>query len=243
MAMVMAGKSGDSPLLQVLSEAESTHSRRMRGDKASGSRSWPPEQLIAPLPAGKVVQPAVRADFIDLRRTLSSLAREELSGYVRLVADGVHCAALLSGGGVVAAICEADGEVAMGTEAFARMRRTVESGEGLVDIVSVPAVVLSALHLLIAGGAVYKGLRGKFLKGAEFIDYLSEQNLTGGVHVKSGGRHGVVLLHDGVLGAYTGRDPKPVDALEPVMELFDDPECEVWVNGGQAGATLPLMIL
>jgi hypothetical protein len=243
MAVAMSKKGGaDSPLLQVLSEAETSHSRRLRGDKVAAG-DWPAETVLAPLPIGKVVQPPVRSDFLDLRRTFATLGRDELSGYVHLTGDGVQAAALLAGGGVVAAVCEADGAVSSGTEAFSRIRRAVDSGEGCVEIIDLPRVVLSAAQQLLAGPIVYEGLRGRFVRGAEFIDYMSEQTLTGGIHVKSGGRHGVVLLHDGVIGAYTSRNRKPVDSLDLVMSLLEDPDCEISVNGGQVGATLPLMIL
>jgi hypothetical protein len=232
----------DSPLLKVLSEAETSHAQRLRGDKVAGA-DWPAETTLAPLPGGKVVQPPVRSDFLDLRRTLVSLGRDELTGYVHLTGDDLQAAALLAAGGVVAAVCEADGAVTSGTEAFSRIRRTVDSGEGSLEIIDLPAVVLSATQQMLAGPSVYGGLRGRFVRGAEFIDYMSEQTLTGGIHVKSGGRHGVVLLHDGVIGAYTSRNRRPVDSLDLVMTLLEDPDCEISVNGGQVGATLPLMIL
>lgn len=244
MVATMADKGGlDSPLLKVLSEAEARHARRLRGDHLAAARKWPTEKLIAPLPAGRVVQPPVRSDFLDLGRTLASLGHDRLSGYVRLVGDGLDAVALVSGGGVVAAMCQAQGRGTIGSEAFATLRRAVDGGDGLVDIVELPEVMLSALHQMFAGPTVYHGLRGRFLKGGEFIEHMSEQNLTGAIQVKSGGRRGVVLLQDGVLGAYTSRDPEPVDALDVVMELFADPDCEVTVTGGTATAMLPLTIL
>lgn len=244
MVSTVAHKSGsDSPLLKVLSEAESSHTRRLRGRMAGAARHWPPGKLISPLPAGTVVQPPVRSDFLDLRRTFASLGQDELSGYVRLVGDGLDAVALLSDGGVVASMCEADGQVTIGSEAFATMWRTVDGGEGLLDIVELPAVVLSALHQLFVGPPVYQGLRGKFLKGEEFIEHMSEQALAGAIQVRSGSRCGVVLLHDGVLSAYTSRDPEPIDDLDQVMDLFADPDCEVSVNGGPAKAVLNLPIL
>lgn len=232
---------GGDPLLRVLADAE-TSVRRQRGDRP-GRAEWPAEGMLPPLPAGRVVQAGVRCDFVDMRRAFVSLGRDELSGYVRLSSEGVHAAAMLSAGGVVAAVYEEAGAVLAGTEAFARMRRVVDSGQGMLEIVQLPEVVLGATRQMLVGPPVYQQLSGRFLRGAEFVDFMSEQTLTGGIQVRSGGRQGVVLLHDGVIGAYTSRSPKPAAALDEVMELFSDPTCEVSVNGGPVGATLPLMIL
>jgi hypothetical protein len=242
MAVAVAhGADQSDPLLKVVAEAESKH-RRQRGDSILGM-AWPAESMLPPLPAGRVVQPGVRSDFVDLRRTFVSLGRDELTGYVRLRADDAQATALVSAGGVVAAAFEAEGRVILGTEAFARMRRTVDGGEGTIEVVELPEVVLGAVRQMLVGPVVFERLSGRFLRGAEFVDHLSEQTLTGGIQVRSGGRQGVVLLHDGVIGAYTARTPRPVAALDGVMELLEDPACEVSVNGGQVGATLPLMIL
>ena len=243
MAVAVAHGSTDTdPLMRVVAEAETKHVRQQRAGQGVEA-GWPSGALLPPLPAGRVVQQGVRCDFVDLRRTFVSLGRDELTGYVRLVADGVRGAALLSAGGVVAAVHEQDGQVIAGTEAFARMRRTADSGLGVIEVVQLPEVVLGAVRQMLVGPAVYSGLSGKFLRGGEFVDFMSEQALTGAIRVRSEGRQGVVLLHDGVIGAYTGRAPRPGDTLDGVMEMFADPACSVSMNGGQVGATLPLMIL
>lgn len=243
MAVAMAQATGGTdPLLRVVAEAEKNHARQQRAGQAPVT-GWPAGAALPPLPAGRVVQQGVRCDFVDLRRTFASLAREELTGYVRLVADGVHAAALLAAGGVVAAVHEDQGQVVSGTEAFARMRRTADSGQGVVDVVQLPSVVVGAVRQLLVGPALYSGLSGRFLRGSEFVDFMSEQAITGGIRVRAAGGHAVVLLHEGIIGAYSARSPRPVDSLDAVMELFADPGCEVAANGGPLGPTLPLMIL
>jgi hypothetical protein len=233
---------GSSSLAEVLGEAEKHHHRRVRGVAVLAAR-WPADSVLPPLPAGRVIQSGVRCDFVDLRRTFVSLGRDELSGYVRLRAEAQQGAALLSAGGVVAAVHEAEGTVAQGTEAFARMRRAVDAGDGSIEIIELPGVVLGATRQMLVGPPLYRRLSGRFLVGGEFVDHMSEQCLTGAIVVRSAGRQGVVLLHEGIVGAYTARSPQPTDALEPVLELMEDPGCEVWVNGGRVETTLPLMIL
>ena len=242
MALAAAGHGakGNGPALKVLAEAEAAHRRDHRPRPA---HAWPSDSLLPDLPLGEAVQPWVRADFIDSRRMFMSLGRERFTGYVRLLSDDTHAAALVHEGSLVGAMFEWAGSVTWGAEAFSSIRDTIDSGHGLVETTRLAGEVFTATNLMITGPMVYEGLRGRFLRPAEFIDHLGGSGLLGALRAQSGERRGFVLLHNGVLGAYTSARPQLGANLRPVLELLDDPDCEVSVMGAETAPDLPLVIL
>jgi hypothetical protein len=158
---------------------------------------------LYPLPAGKPIYEGLKSAFVDFPKLLRTLDTDKLTGYVRLEGPGFNGVLLLHDGHVLESLFS-DGTLTQGETAFQHLRRRMERGEGLLDVIELSGETVVALAQLLTARPLFTGLLGRFVNFEQLLEYLSEEKVDGSVVVAGGTETGVILLRKGALhGAYT----------------------------------------
>lgn len=185
-----------------------------------------------PLPTGTPLYESLTAKFIAFDRLLQTLGDVGASGYVRLTAPQANGIVLLRNGKVVDALHRQDGALRRGDSALAAIRQLIESGTGVLDVVSLESELIDGLHHLASGVPTYPELFAAWVNGEGLVAFLQKQRFTGCMSVRAQGGGGVIMLSDGeVTGAFTTTARQLQTDTAEVLGLCGDPEARIEVHG------------
>lgn len=199
----------------------------------SGAFDVPNGPVFYPLPAGRPHYEGLKSAFVDFPRLLRTLRNDRHTGYVRLSGTGSRYAGfiLLHEGRVLEALCS-NGSVTQGEPAFLQLRRHMDEGDGVIDVIELDGTIVDALARLNTGRPLFVGLLGRFVNVDALLDYLHEERLDGSVVVSTADNLAVILLAEGgVLGSYTDSQRRLDQTTAPAAALARDKASRIDVKG------------
>jgi hypothetical protein len=197
-----------------------------------GNPNATPLGELYPLPAGKPIYEGLKSAFVDFPKLLRTLDTDKLTGYVRLEGPGFSGVLLLHDGHVLEALFS-DGTLTQAETAFQQLRRRMERGEGLLDVIELSGETVVALAQLLTARPLFTGLLGRFVNFEQLLEYLSEEKVDGSVVVAGGTETGVILLRKGALhGAYTHSQRDLQESPVAVNRLAAERPARIEVKAG-----------
>jgi hypothetical protein len=195
------------------------------------------DDVMYPFPAGRAHYEGLKSAFVDFPRLLRTLRSDRHTGYVRLSGSGYLCVILLHQGQALEAV-NSDGSVTKGEPAFQQIRRHMESGDGLLDVIELEQDIVLAVARLFSAPYLYTGLLGRFVNLDALLEYLAEEKLDGSILVSAPSEMGVILLGGGsILGAYTESRRTLDKSTAAVATLATDRSSRIEVKGGTGSVT------
>jgi hypothetical protein len=193
--------------------------------------------LMYPFPAGRAHYEGLKSAFVDFPRLLRTLRSDRHTGYIRLSGSGYLSFLLLHEGQVLEAV-NSNGAVSRGESAFVQIRRHMESGDGLLDVIELDRDIVMAVARLFSAPYLYTGLLGRFVNLEALLEYLEEEQIDGSVVVKGSNETGVILLGGGaILGAYTESQRALETSTAAVATIANDRASKIEVKGGSGSVT------
>ena len=187
---------------------------------------------LYPLPSGKAIYEGLKSAFVDFPKLLRTLDSDKLTGYVRLDGADFSGVLLLHDGHVLEALYS-DGRLTQGLPAFQSVRRRMERGEGLLDVIELSGETVVALAQLLTARPLFTGLLGRFINFEALLDYLGEEKVDGSLVVAGGTETGVILLRKGAIhGAYTQSQRELQGQAGPVAALASERSSRLEVKAG-----------
>ena len=188
---------------------------------------------LYPLPAGKAVYEGLKSAFVDFPKLLRTLDNDKLTGYVRLAGDSFSGVLLLHDGHVLEALFSDGGQITQQVDAFQSVRRRMEAGEGLLDVIELSGETVVALAQLLTARPLFTGLLGRFINFEALLEYLAEEKIDGSLVVAGGTETGVILLRKGVVhGAYTQSQRELAGDAKDVTALAQERPSRIEVKSG-----------
>jgi hypothetical protein len=200
---------------------------------AAGAYESPTGPVFYPLPAGRPHYEGLKSAFVDFPRLLRTLRNDRHTGYVRLAGGTAHYSGfiLLLEGRVLEALCS-NTEVTQGESAFLQLRRHMDDGDGVIDVVELDGTIVDALARLNTGRPLFIGLLGRFVNVDALLEYLHEERLDGSVIVSTNESLAIILLSEGgVLGSYTDAQRRLDQTTGPAAALARDKSSRIDVKG------------
>ena len=193
--------------------------------------------VLYPFPAGRAHYEGLKSAFVDFPRLLRTLRSDRHTGYVRLSGTGYLCVLLLHEGQVLEAV-NSNGSVSRGETAFIQIRRHMDSGDGLLDVIELERDIVLAVARLFSAPYLYTGLLGRFVNLDALLEYLAEEKVDGSVLVQAPAETGVILLGGGsILGAFTESKRTLEKSTAAVASLATDRSSRIEVKGGSGSVT------
>jgi hypothetical protein len=144
---------------------------------------------------------------------------------------------LLRNGKAVDCLQRENGQLQRGEAALTAIRRLVDAGAGVLDVVSLDSELIDGLHHLASGEAMYPPMYASWVNGDGLLDFLRGQGFTGCLSVRAAGGGGVIMLNRGeVTGAFTTASRTLGRDAGEVLALCADPEASIEVNGASRSA-------
>lgn len=206
---------------------------------SGGAVEGPMGPVFYPLPAGRPHYEGLKSAFVDFPRLLRTLRNDRHTGYVRLSGTGSRYAGfiLLHEGRVLEALCS-NSSVTQGEAAFLQLRRHMDEGDGVIDVIELDGAIVDALARLNTGRPLFVGLLGRFVNVEALLDYLHEERLDGSVIVSTSENLAVILLSEGgVLGSYTDSQRRLDQTTQPASALARDKASRIDVKGPPSKTT------
>lgn len=200
---------------------------------AAGAYDTATGPVFYPLPAGRPHYEGLKSAFVDFPRLLRTLRNDRHTGYVRLAGGASRYSGfiLLHEGRVLEALCSS-GEVSQGEAAFLQLRRHMDDGDGVIDVVELDGSVVDALARLNTGRPLFLGLLGRFVNVDALLEYLHDERLDGSVIVSTADSLAIILLSEGgVLGSYTDSQRRLDQTTGPAAALARDKSSQIDVKG------------
>ena len=187
---------------------------------------------VYPLPSGRAHYEGLKSAFVDFPRLLRTLRSDRHTGYVNLSGTGYSGVILLNDGQALQALCS-NGTAVQGESAFLQIRRHMDAGDGVIDVIELDGETVTALAQLFTSPYLYSGLLGRFVNLDALLEYLSEEHVSGSVFVQTPNEAGIILLRDGdILGTYTETQRSLDKATTAVATLAKDRQSSIEVKGG-----------
>jgi hypothetical protein len=187
---------------------------------------------VYPLPSGRAHYEGLKSAFVDFPRLLRTLRSDRHTGYVNLSGTGYSGVILLNDGQALQALCS-NGTAVQGESAFLQIRRHMDAGDGVIDVIELDGETVTALAQLFTSPYLYSGLLGRFVNLDALLEYLSEEHVSGSVVVQTPNEAGIILLRDGdILGTYTESQRSMDKATTAVAALATDRQSSIEVKGG-----------
>jgi len=187
---------------------------------------------VYPLPSGRAHYEGLKSAFVDFPRLLRTLRSDRHTGYVNLSGTGYSGVILLNDGQALQALCS-NGTAVQGESAFLQIRRHMDAGDGVIDVIELDGETVTALAQLFTSPYLYSGLLGRFVNLDALLEYLSEEHVSGSVVVQTPNEAGIILLRDGdILGTYTETQRSLDKATTAVATLAKDRQSSIEVKGG-----------
>jgi Domain of unknown function (DUF4388) len=187
---------------------------------------------VYPLPSGRAHYEGLKSAFVDFPRLLRTLRSDRHTGYVNLSGNGYSGVILLNDGQALQALCS-NGSAVQGEAAFLQIRRHMDAGDGVIDVIELEGETVTALAQLFTSPYLYSGLLGRFVNLEALLEYLAEEHVSGSVVVQTPTEAGIILLRDGdILGTYTESQRSLDKAATAVAALATDRQSVIEVKGG-----------
>ncbi len=187
---------------------------------------------VYPLPSGRAHYEGLKSAFVDFPRLLRTLRSDRHTGYVNLSGTGYSGVILLNDGQALQALCS-NGTAVQGESAFLQIRRHMDAGDGVIDVIELEGETVTALAQLFTSPYLYSGLLGRFVNLDALLEYLAEEHVSGSVVVQTPNEAGIILLRDGdILGTYTETQRSLDKATTAVATLAKDRQSSIEVKGG-----------
>jgi hypothetical protein len=194
---------------------------------------------VYPLPSGRAHYEGLKSAFVDFPRLLRTLRSDKHTGYVNLTGTGYSGVILLNDGQALQALCS-NGSAVQGEAAFLQIRRHMDAGDGVIDVIELDGETVTALAQLFNSPYLFSGLLGRFVNLDALLEYLAEEHVSGSVVVQTPNEAAIILLRDGdILGTYTESQRSPDKATSAVAALATDRQSVIDVKGGD-GAIAPI---
>ena len=188
---------------------------------------------VYPAPLGRRAHyEGLKSAFVDFPRLLRTLRSDRHTGYVNLSGTGYSGVILLNDGQALEALCS-NGTAVQGEDAFLQIRRHMDAGDGVIDVIELDGETVTALAQLFTSPYLYNGLLGRFVNLEALLEYLAEEHVSGSVVVQTPNEAGIILLRDGdILGTYTESQRSLDKATKAVAALATDRQSSIEVKGG-----------
>jgi hypothetical protein len=187
---------------------------------------------VYPLPSGRAHYEGLKSAFVDFPRLLRTLRSDRHTGYVNLSGSGYSGVILLNDGQALQAL-STNGTAVQGEAAFLQIRRHMDAGDGVIDVIELEGETVTALAQLFTSPYLYSGLLGRFVNLEALLEYLAEEHVSGSVVVQTPTEAGIILLRDGdILGTYTESQRSLDKAATAVAALATDRQSVIEVKGG-----------
>jgi hypothetical protein len=210
----------------------------MPDDQDLRARPRDADEEALPLPSGKALYESLTAKFIAFDRLLNTLAESHYSGYIRLLASGSNGVILFRDGQVVDSLHRQSNTLLAGDEAMATIERLVESGQGVLDVVTLEGELIDGLHHLASGVAAYPDMRASWINAPGLVDFLKSRRFTGALSVRADAGAGVIMFDDGnVTGAFTTESRTMGGDPATVLGLCSDAEAQLEVHAAAGRPT------
>jgi outer membrane biosynthesis protein TonB len=197
-----------------------------------GAATDAPAVRVYPLPSGRAHYEGLKSAFVDFPRLLRTLRSDRHTGYVNLSGTGYSGVILLNEGQALEALCS-NGTAVQGEDAFLQIRRHMDAGDGVIDVIELDGETVTALAQLFTSPYLYSGLLGRFVNLEALLEYLAEEHVSGSVVVQTPNEAGIILLRDGdILGTYTESQRSLEKATTAVASLATDRASVIEVKGG-----------
>ena len=197
-----------------------------------GAATEVPAVRVYPLPSGRAHYEGLKSAFVDFPRLLRTLRSDRHTGYVNLSGTGYSGVILLNDGQALEALCS-NGTAVQGEDAFLQIRRHMDAGDGVIDVIELDGETVTALAQLFTSPYLYSGLLGRFVNLEALLEYLAEEHVSGSVVVQTPNEAGIILLRDGdILGTYTESQRSLDKATTAVAALANDRQSVIEVKGG-----------
>ena len=197
-----------------------------------GANSGTPNVRVYPLPSGRAHYEGLKSAFVDFPRLLRTLRSDRHTGYVNLSGSGYSGVILLNDGQALQAL-STNGTAVQGEAAFLQIRRHMDAGDGVIDVIELESDTVTALAQLFTSPYLYSGLLGRFVNLEALLEYLAEEHVSGSVVVQTPSEAGIILLRDGdILGTYTESQRSLDKATAAVASLATDRQSVIEVKGG-----------
>jgi hypothetical protein len=197
-----------------------------------GAAASSPTVRVYPLPSGRAHYEGLKSAFVDFPRLLRTLRSDRHTGYVNLSGTGYSGVILLNDGQALQALCS-NGSAVQGEAAFLQIRRHMDAGDGVIDVIELEGETVTALAQLFTSPYLYSGLLGRFVNLEALLEYLAEEHVSGSVVVQTPNEAGIILLRDGdILGTYTESQRSLDKATKAVAALATDRQSVIEVKGG-----------
>jgi Domain of unknown function (DUF4388) len=199
-----------------------------------GAASGTPGVRVYPLPSGRAHYEGLKSAFVDFPRLLRTLRSDRHTGYVNLSGSGYSGVILLNDGQALQAL-STNGTAVQGEAAFLQIRRHMDAGDGVIDVIELEGDTVTALAQLFTSPYLYSGLLGRFVNLEALLEYLAEEHVSGSVVVQTPSEAGIILLRDGdILGTYTETQRSLDKATSAVASLATDRQSVIEVKGGDS---------
>jgi hypothetical protein len=219
--------------------AATTSADRPAGASAGAPSSGVQPVRVYPLPSGRAHYEGLKSAFVDFPRLLRTLRSDRHTGYVNLSGSGYSGVILLNDGQALQALCS-NSTAVQGEAAFLQIRRHMDAGDGVIDVIELDAETVTALAQLFTSPYLYSGLLGRFVNLDALLEYLAEEKVSGSVVVQTPTEAGIILLRDGgILGTYTESQRSLDKATTAVAALATDRQSIIEVKGGD-GTIAPI---
>jgi hypothetical protein len=205
---------------------------RPAGTTSGAASTTVPGVRVYPLPSGRAHYEGLKSAFVDFPRLLRTLRADRHTGYVNLSGTGYSGVILLNDGQALQALCS-NGTAVQGESAFLQIRRHMDAGDGVIDVIELDGETVTALAQLFTSPYLYSGLLGRFVNLDALLEYLAEEHVSGSVVVQTPNEAGIILLRDGdILGTYTESQRSLDKATTAVATLAKDRQSSIEVKGG-----------
>jgi hypothetical protein len=193
-----------------------------------------------PVPAGEVVYDSLKTSFVDFPRLITTLENEGYTGYVRLLTEHASGLILFHEGVPQECVFDPGDRFSRGREALLAFNEEVTHGQGVLDVVGLPAEIVDGLYDLVVARPIYTNLFAAWVDMPALLEYLGEQKLTGSVMVRGSGGTGIIILTDGkATGAYTSESRSIDEDPKVVLDLCSDRNAMIEVKAADGSAGRP----
>jgi hypothetical protein len=197
-----------------------------------------------PVPAGQILYDSLKTSFVDFPRLMTTLEKEDYTGYVRLLTDEASGLILFRDGSALECLydgmAEASGLV-LGKQALQQFNDDVTNGHGVLDVVGLSPELIDGLYELTVSRPMYTELYAAWVDMKALLKFLSDRKLSGSVMIRSAAGTGVIILAAGEMaGAYTSESRDISDKPDRALALCDDPNAMIEVKSADASKHPPL---
>jgi hypothetical protein len=197
-----------------------------------------------PVPAGQILYDSLKTSFVDFPRLMTTLEKEDYTGYVRLLTDDASGLILFREGSALECLydgtAEASGMV-LGKQALQQFNDDVTNGHGVLDVVGLSPELIDGLYELTVSRPMYTELYAGWVDMKALLKFLSDRKLSGSVMIRAAAGTGVIILAEGEMaGAYTSESRDISDKPDRALALCEDPNAMIEVKSADASKHPPL---